>query len=248
MVRAITFDAFGTLVDEGPDVLIGIAREICKDHRPSLRPDALLAAWGRYLYSGADLEPFRSLSKLTRESLGKTFRDHRIEADPNPYVESLESCWRQAKAYPEVRRVLKVLEGVPRAIVSDADDALLEGVLERNRLRFDAVITSESIRAYKPRPQIFQAALRALRANPADVVHVGNSLREDVAGASRLGMHTIWVNRADVHRTPADPKPDAEVRDLAGLPDTIDQVLDQASTDPENPWERRPRPSAYRIK
>src|SRR5438034_3413973 len=114
MVRAITFDAFGTLVDEGPDVLIGIAREICKDHRPSLRPDALLAAWGRYLYSGADLEPFRSLSKLTRESLGKTFRDHRIEADPNPYVESLESCWRQAKAYPEVRRVLKVLEGVDR--------------------------------------------------------------------------------------------------------------------------------------
>ncbi|TLZ98961.1 MAG: HAD family hydrolase [Methanobacteriota archaeon] len=194
MVRAITFDAFGTLVDEGPDVLIGIAREICKDHRPSLRPDALLAAWGRYLYSGADLEPFRSLSKLTRESLGKTFRDHRIEADPNPYVESLESCWRQAKAYPEVRRVLKVLEGVPRAIVSDADDALLEGVLERNRLRFDAVITSESIRAYKPRPQIFQAALRALRANPADVVHVGNSLREDVAGRS---ARSGWPARHD---------------------------------------------------
>src|SRR5947207_69037 len=130
MVRAITFDAFGTLVDEGPDVLIGIAREICKDHRP----------------------------------------------------------------------------------------------------------------------QIFQAALRALRANPVDVVHVGNSLREDVAGASRLGMHTIWVNRADVHRTPADPKPDAEVRDLAGLPDTIERVLDPASTARENPKERRPPPSAYRVK
>jgi len=73
-------------------------------------------------------------------------------------------------------------------------------------------------------------------------------LNEDVAGASRLGMRTIWVNRADLHRTAADPKPDAEVRDLAGLPDTIEGVLDQASTALENPKERRPRPSAYRVK
>jgi len=110
------------------------------------------------------------------------------------------------------------------------------------------VITSESVRAYKPRPQVFQAALKALRASPAEVVHVGDSLNEDVAGASRVGMRTIWVNRAAVHRTGADPKPDAEVRDLAGLPDTIERVLDQASTAPENPQERRPRPPAYRVK
>jgi len=248
MVRAITFDAFGTVIDEGRDVLIGIARKICKEHRPSLRPDALLATWDRYLYSGADSEPFRTLSELTQESLGKAFRNHRIEADPRPYVESLESRWREAKAYPEVPRVLEALDGIPRAIVSDADHAFLEGILKSNRLRFDAVITSESVRAYKPRPQIFQAALKGLRASPAEVVHVGDSLNEDVAGASRVGMRTIWVNRGDVHRTAADPKPDAEVRDLAGLPDTIERVLDQASTAPENPQERRPRPPAYRVK
>ena len=235
MVRAITFDAFGTVIDEGRDVLIGIARKICKEHRPSLRPDALLATWDRYLYSGADSEPFRTLSELTQESLDKTFRDHRIEADPRPYVESLESRWREAKAYPEVPRVLDALDGVPRAIVSDADHAFLEGILKRNRLRFDAEITSESVRAYKPHPQIFRAALKVLGVSPEDVVHVGDSLNEDVAGASRLGMHTIWVNRADVHRTARDPKPDAEVCDLAGLPDMIEQVLDQASTAPRKP-------------
>jgi len=248
MVLAITFDAFGTVIDEGQDVLIGIAREICKAHRPSLRPDALLATWDRYLYSGADSEPFKTLSELTQESLGKAFRDHRIEANPRPVVESLESRWREAKAYPEVPRVLEALDVIPRAIVSDADHAFLESILESNRLRFDAVITSESVRAYKPRPQVFQAALKVLRASPAEVVHVGDSLNEDVAGASRVGMRTIWVNRADVHRTGADPKPDAEVRDLAGLPDTIEQVFDQASTAPENPQERRLRTSAYRVK
>src|SRR6266480_4014904 len=141
MGRAITFDAFGTVIDEGRDVLIGIAGEICKAHRPSLRPDALLATWDRYLYSGADSEPFRTLSELTQESLGDAFRDHRIEADPRPYVESLESLWREAKAYPEVPRLLEALDGIHRAIVSDADPVFLEGILESKSLRFDAVIT-----------------------------------------------------------------------------------------------------------
>src|SRR2546430_8239612 len=215
MVRAITFDAFGTVIDEGRDVLIRIAREICKAHRPSLRPDAFLATWDRYLYSGADSEPFKTLSELTQESLGKAFRDHRIEADPRPVVESLESRWREAKAYPEVPRVLEALDGIPRAIVSDADHAFLEGILKRNGLRFDALITSESVHAYKPRPQIFQAALKVLRASPAQAVHVGDSLNEDVAGASPVGMRTIRGNRGDGHRSAAEPKAHAELRDLS---------------------------------
>src|SRR5437870_7615863 len=239
MVRAITFDAFGTVIDEGQDVLIGIARKICKEHRPSLRPDALLATWDRYLYYGADSEPFKTLSELSRESLGKAFRDDRIEADPRPYVESLESLWRQATAFPEVPRVLEELDGVPRAIVSDADHTFLEGILKSNRLRFDAVITSESVRAYKPRPQIFQAALKVLRASPAEVVHVGDSLNEDVAGASRVGMRTIWVNRGDVHRRAGIRRPVPEWAALLGLHDTMDRVFDQGWTVPENTMEGR---------
>jgi 2-haloalkanoic acid dehalogenase type II len=224
MVRAITFDAFGTVIDTGRDVLIRIARDICDDHRPSLGPDALLATWDRYFF-GAESERFMTLAEITEDSLHKAFREYRIDADPRPYVDSLERLWRQAKAYPEVPRVLEVLDGVPRAIVSNADHAFLEDILNRNRLRFDAVITSESTRTYKPRPQIFEAALQALRMNPAEVVHVGDSLEADIAGAARLGMRTVWVNRANVRRGPSDPKPDAEVRDLTDLPQTIEQVV-----------------------
>src|SRR5438132_11439611 len=98
MVRAITFDAFGTVIDEGQDVLIGIARKICKEHRPSLRTDAHLATWERYLYSVADSEPFKTLSELSRASLGKALRDEPNEADPSPSAASLESLCRDAQA------------------------------------------------------------------------------------------------------------------------------------------------------
>ena len=154
MVRAITFDAFGTIIDTGRDVLIGIAGQVCDDHRPGLEPEALLATWDRYFF-GAETETFLTLAEITEDSLAKAFMEYGIEADPTPYVDRLEALWRQARAYEEVPRVLAALDGVPRAVVSNADHEFLQAILARNGLRFDAVVTSESAQAYKPRPRIF---------------------------------------------------------------------------------------------
>src|SRR3989304_3251532 len=220
MVRAITFDAFGTILDTGRDVLIHIARDVCREHRTGLEAEAFLDTWDRHFF-GAETEPFLTLAELTEDSLARAFREYGIEADPRPYIDRLESLWLKSKAYPEVRGVLEDLDGFPRAVVSNADDAFLKQILKRNRLRFDAVVTSEAARANKPRPRIFEIALEALRVPPADVVHIGDSLEADIEGASRLGMRTVWVNRAAVHRGPGDPAPDAEVRDLSDLPKVV---------------------------
>src|SRR5712692_2805581 len=142
MLRAITFDAFGTLIDTGRDVLIRIARSVCDDQRPSLDAEALLATWDRHFFS-AETAPFLTLAEITEDSLGKTFREYGIEATPTPYVEHLVALWREAKAYAAVPRTLEALDGVPRAVVSNADHEFLVDILQRNGLRFDAVITSE---------------------------------------------------------------------------------------------------------
>lgn len=220
MVLAITFDAFGTVVDTGRDVLIRIAREVVQDHRHGLDPEAFLETWDRYFF-GANYEEFLNLAEVTEDSLARAFQDYGIEAETRPYIEMLEKEWLRAKAYPEVTGVLAALDGVPRAIVSNADDAFLKGILDRNGLTFDAVITSEFARCYKPHPRIFELALDALQVQPARVVHVGDSLEADVAGAARLGMRTVWVNRIGAHRGPGDPRPDAEIHDLTGLPAVV---------------------------
>jgi len=223
MVRAITFDAFGTLIDTGRDVLIRIARSVCEDQRPSLDAEVLLATWDRHFFA-AETAPFLTLAEITEDSLGKTFREYGIEATPAPYVDRLVDLWRQAKAYAEVPRILDALDGVPRAVVSNADHEFLLDILQRNGLRLDAVITSESAQTYKPRPRIFEAALESLRVAPKDVIHVGDSLAADVEGASRLGMRTVWVNRGGLRRRPTDPAPDAEARDLRELPSIVERL------------------------
>ncbi len=223
MLRAVTFDAFGTLIDTGRDVLIHVARAVCVDHRPSLPPEALLEVWDRYFF-GAEYDEFQNLAATTEDSLAKAMAEFGIEAEPRPYVEMLERLWSHAKAYPEAARVLARVDGLPRAVVSNADDAFLRDILRRNGLMFDHIVTSESVRAYKPRARIFEVALDRLRAEPNQVVHVGDSLTADVEGAARLGMRTVWVNRAGLARGASDPKPDYEIPDLSPLPALLEEL------------------------
>src|SRR5437667_8767292 len=135
MVRAITFDAFGTLIDTGRDVLIRIARSVCEDQRPSLDAEVLLATWDRHFFA-AETAPILTLAVITEDSLGKTFREYGIEATPAPYVDRLVELWRPAKAYAEVPRILDALDGVPRAVVSNADHEFMPDNLQRISQRF----------------------------------------------------------------------------------------------------------------
>ena len=223
MIRAVTFDAFGTLIDTGRDVLIHVARAVCQDHRPSLSPEALLETWDRYFFN-ADYGEFQNLAVTTEDSLARTMADYGIDAEPRPYVEMLERMWSHAKAYPEAARVLARVDGIPRAVVSNADDAFLKDLLRANGLLFDHVITSEAVRAYKPRARIFEVALERLRAKPEQVVHVGDSLTADVEGAGRLGIRTVWVNRTGMVRGTTDPRPDHEIPDLTPLPALLEDL------------------------
>jgi FMN phosphatase YigB (HAD superfamily) len=62
--------------------------------------------------------------------------------------------------------------------------------------RVAAVVTSEDVRAYKPRPGPFLAGLAALGLRADELVHVGDSAAYDVAGAAALGIDTGFVDRS----------------------------------------------------
>ena len=215
-IRAITFDAFGTIVDTGQDALIRISGRIVADHRLDVDAVRFLERWDHYFF-GIDHDPFLTIAEGTEASLARAFEELGVDADPEPYVEMLQREWLRAKAYPEVPAVLEALEGVPRAVVSNADDAMLRDILSKNRLRFDSVVTSEACRAYKPASAIFEVAIRELGVPAAAVLHVGDSLEADVGGAKKLGMAAAWVNRTGRPLHPEGAAPDLIVRDLAGL-------------------------------
>jgi FMN phosphatase YigB (HAD superfamily) len=67
---------------------------------------------------------------------------------------------------------------------------------------------------YKPAPDIFARALDRLGLAPSEVLHVGDSDVDDVAGARAAGLRVAWLNRDGRTLCPGVPRPDFEIRDL----------------------------------
>jgi putative hydrolase of the HAD superfamily len=61
--------------------------------------------------------------------------------------------------------------------------------------RFEGVVTSARVGVRKPHPEIFEAALRLAGGAPDETLMVGDSLRDDVDGARRVGMRAVLIDR-----------------------------------------------------
>lgn len=90
------------------------------------------------------------------------------------------------------------------------------------REHFDAIAISEAVGWRKPREEIFRVVLDELGVAPGEALHVGDSLRADVAGGAAVGMRTAWLTRrvsdpGKRRREHDGPPPDHEVSDLADL-------------------------------
>ena len=118
--------------------------------------------------------------------------------------------------------------GVPIGIVSSAVyHPFLDWTLEAFGIQdaFSVVITSASAGFYKSRAELYVHAAELLGATPERMVHVGDSFRFDVAGASRAGMGTVWL-RGDQSQ-PEDPsiQPDLILTTLMAAAPEILMVL-----------------------
>ena len=84
-----------------------------------------------------------------------------------------------------------------------------QGMLEY----FDTLTFSDEVKLSKPSLQIFQMTLRSLGAAPEQAVHVGDHVENDVVGAKRCGLKTVWITGFYEREDPLNPEsePDATV-------------------------------------
>lgn len=117
-------------------------------------------------------------------------------------ADRLESRWTELEPWPEAPSVLARLGSeVPMAVVTNCSTRLGEAAAKRAGGVFQSVITAESVGFYKPRPEPYLAALKALGTEPARTLFVAGSA-SDVPGAQAAGMPVYWHNRIGL--TPRD--------------------------------------------
>jgi putative hydrolase of the HAD superfamily len=102
--------------------------------------------------------------------------------------------------YPETLSVLKRLkeQGLELGLISNFDSRLFT-VLRGLGLAelFDTVTISTLSHVAKPSSRIFQLALEKHAVDPEEAIHVGDSVRDDLEGARRAGLHAALIHREE---------------------------------------------------
>ena len=100
--------------------------------------------------------------------------------------------------YDDAIPTLQQLEqrGLKLAVISNWDDRL-EPLLSELGLAsyFDQILVSSKVGSQKPETRIFYAAAELLEVEADRILHVGDSLREDVEGARSAGFRAMRVRR-----------------------------------------------------
>src|SRR5262249_30887296 len=122
----------------------------------------------------------------------------------------LLDAYRELDAFPDARATVAKLKsgGAKIAILSNGSPPMLDAPVKPSGMAasFDAVLSVESVPAYKPRPEVYALVTQASAIAPQDAVFVSSN-RWDVMGAAAFGFRPFWVNRAKMPDEYADAPP-----------------------------------------
>jgi 2-haloacid dehalogenase len=215
MVSAYVFDAYGTLFD----VHAAIAR-----YRATAGDDAdrFSEIWRtkqlEYTWTLTLAGHYADFWTLTERALDFAFA--RVPSVDRSLRPKLLDAYRVLDAFPEARTALAALQeqGVRLGILSNGTASMLSDAVEAAGLAeyFDAVLSVDTLRQYKPRPDVYGLATDALGMKRSDVGFVSSN-RWDVMGAASFGFQACWVNRANVPDEYPDFPPLRRIADLTAL-------------------------------
>ena len=209
--QALVFDAYGTLYD-----VHSVIRR-CEQFWPG-RGAALSQLWRakqlEYTWQRSLMRRYAPFSQVTREALQYACSSLGLPLDQRK-ADALFGEYLQLAVYPEATEALARHKG-RQAILSNGSPDMLDPLVRHSGLRFDAVLSVDELKVFKPAPEVYQLAIDRLRVPKQSIAFVSSNCW-DALGAKSFGFRVFWVNRL---KSPVDQlgfQPDAIIGSLHEL-------------------------------
>jgi len=212
---ALVFDAYGTLFD-----VHSVLRR-CEACWPG-KGAALSAAWRakqlEYTWQRSLMRAYRPFSAVTRDAL-----EYACEALGLPLssaqMEELMREYQRLSLFPDVAQTLKDLKG-RKAILSNGSPDMLDPLVQQSGLRFDAVLSVDELKVFKPAPEVYALAVKRLKVGAGRIGFVSSNCW-DALGAKAFGFNAFWINRTGAPIDRLGVQPDAVLKSLGDLPEVL---------------------------
>jgi 2-haloacid dehalogenase len=213
---ALVFDAYGTLFD------VHSVASRCESFWPG-KGAALSTAWRvkqlEYTWQRSLMQRYAPFSQVTREALAYACEALGLQLTVTQ-MEALMGEYQMLSAYPDVASALEKLSGHKTAILTNGSPDMIEPLVKQSGLSFDAVLSVDAVKIFKPAPQVYALASTQLTA-PANRIGFVSSNGWDALGAKSFGFTVYWINRAGAPIDRLGFKPDAILKSLGDLPEVL---------------------------
>ena len=206
-VDALVFDAYGTLYD-----VHSVVRrcETCFPGKGMQLSQLWRAKQLEYTWQRSLMQRYVPFSQVTREALA--YSSAALGLSHRSHEEALMAEYLRLSPFPEVPAALERLK-MKRAILSNGSPDMLEPLVRDSGLKFDAVLSVDPLRIYKPAPQVYELAVKELRV-PKERIGFVSSNCWDAIGAKSFGFRVYWINRSGAPLDPLGFAPDEQVKSL----------------------------------
>jgi 2-haloacid dehalogenase len=226
-VKAVVFDAYGTLYDVHS--VYAKTEELCPG-----KGDLITQIWRlkqlEYTWLQTSLQDYRDFSFLTYASLQFALRAIGV-APSECLTKSLFDRYLDLDPYPEAKDALSQLKSrgdCKLAILSNGSTEMLSALVKNSGLDayLDATISVDGARKFKPHPDCYALVERLLGVKNDEVIFVSSN-GFDVAGAKRFGFTVVWIRRGGGAGVPVDPaSPGQMYRLLRGHAEALGYLQD----------------------
>ena len=213
-IKAIIFDAYGTLFD------VNSAAEKCKD-KIGDKWQAFANFWRttqlEYTWLRSLMGKHKDFWQVTEDSLDKSMKTFKIN---NSMKNELLDLYKILSTFDEVPVVLRNLKEkkYKLAILSNGTPTLLSEMVRSNKLDniFDDLFSIEQVGIYKPNYKVYDMPVKKYNIKKNEVAFLSSNTW-DVSGGGNYGYKAIWVNRNKNVFDYLDYKPEYEIKDLSEL-------------------------------
>jgi 2-haloacid dehalogenase len=191
-VKAVVFDAYGTLFD------IQSVAAITDQAYPGYG-EIITQIWRikqlEYTWLRSLMRRYQDFSVVTRDSLAYTLRVLGLKNDARVF-ERIMDKYLHLDLYPDAADTLAALRNRKLAILSNGSPKMLNALVRNSGLDrvLDATISVDSKKIFKPSPEAYMLIESTLGIAPKDVLFVSSN-PWDACGAKAFGLNVAWIER-----------------------------------------------------
>ena len=227
MVNICIFDAYGTLFD-----VTSATRIVANEEEYSSFPNHSVKVSNSWRIKQLEYSWLRNIMheyidfwQITKDALDFALEENQIKNEK--LRQRLLDVYWNLSAYPEAHDVLTTLKAnnIQTGILSNGSKEMLNSAVVSANLKnyLDKIISIDGIEIYKPDPKVYQMVLDQFNCKIEEVLFISSN-GWDIAGASKFGFTTLWVNRNLIPKDRLTFMPNKITNNLSTIPNILKEL------------------------